>query len=106
MESGGGPSPARSTLHNRRMNTVTCPKCRAEMRSYERNGVTIEQCTECRGIFLDRGELEHLTAAEAKWSAPAAPAAPAAPQYQQQAQPPQYGYGHKRRKSFLEELFD
>ncbi len=34
------------------------------MRSYERNGITIEQCTECRGIFLDRGELERLIEAE------------------------------------------
>lgn len=86
------------------MNTMTCPKCRAEMRSYERNGVTIEQCTDCRGIFLDRGELEHLTAAEAKWSVPAAvPAPPAAIAYPQAQQ---YGHSHKRRKSFLEELFD
>lgn len=40
--------------------TVICPKCQGEMRQYERNGVTIDQCAECRGIFLDRGELEAL----------------------------------------------
>jgi Zn-finger nucleic acid-binding protein len=34
------------------------------MRSYERNGVTVDQCNECRGIFLDRGELERLVDAE------------------------------------------
>lgn len=34
------------------------------MRSYERNGVTVDQCSECRGIFLDRGELERLIDAE------------------------------------------
>jgi len=34
------------------------------MRSYERNGVLVDQCTECRGIFLDRGELERLVDAE------------------------------------------
>lgn len=34
------------------------------MRSYERNGVTVDQCTECRGIFLDRGELDRLIDAE------------------------------------------
>ena len=44
--------------------TLICPKCGAAMRSYERNGVTIDQCTECRGIFLDRGELERLIDAE------------------------------------------
>jgi Zn-finger nucleic acid-binding protein len=34
------------------------------MRSYERNGVTVDQCTGCRGVFLDRGELERLVEAE------------------------------------------
>jgi Zn-finger nucleic acid-binding protein len=44
--------------------SLTCPKCGGEMRSYERNGVTVDQCNECRGIFLDRGELERLIDAE------------------------------------------
>ncbi|HWS36351.1 MAG TPA: zf-TFIIB domain-containing protein [Actinoplanes sp.] len=47
---------------------MTCPKCHGEMRVYERSGVTIDQCTECRGIFLDRGELEKLFAAEATFN--------------------------------------
>jgi len=51
--------------------TLICPKCHDTMRSYERNGVTVEQCAECRGIFLDRGELEHLVAAEARYNTPA-----------------------------------
>ena len=37
------------------------------MRSYERNGVTIDQCTGCRGVFLDRGELERLIDAESSF---------------------------------------
>ena len=37
------------------------------MRNYERNGVNVDQCTECRGIFLDRGELEQLIDAESRW---------------------------------------
>ena len=32
-----------------------CPKCRGLMRTYDRNGVHIEQCENCRGIFLDFG---------------------------------------------------
>jgi Zn-finger nucleic acid-binding protein len=44
--------------------TLTCPKCGGQMRSYERNDVTVDQCTECRGIFLDRGELDRLIDAE------------------------------------------
>ncbi len=46
---------------------LTCPKCHGPMRTYERNGVHVDQCTECRGIFLDRGELERLIDAENDW---------------------------------------
>jgi Zn-finger nucleic acid-binding protein len=56
---------------------MTCPKCHGEMRVYERSGVTVDQCTECRGIFLDRGELEKLFEAESSWnSRQAAPSRP------------------------------
>jgi Zn-finger nucleic acid-binding protein len=44
--------------------TMTCPKCGAEMRTHERNGVTIEQCRKCHGIFLDAGEFEQLLGRE------------------------------------------
>ncbi|KJY21307.1 zf-TFIIB domain containing protein, partial [Streptomyces sp. NRRL S-444] len=37
---------------------MQCPKCHAMMHTYNRNGVQIEQCSNCRGIFLDYGELE------------------------------------------------
>lgn len=53
---------------------LTCPKCGAEMRRYERNGVVIDQCLGCRGVFLDRGELESLIDAESSfYAAPPAP---------------------------------
>ena len=38
------------------------------MRVMERNGVTLERCTECGGIFLDRGELERLMRAEGEFN--------------------------------------
>jgi Zn-finger nucleic acid-binding protein len=44
--------------------TLICPKCHGEMRTYERSGVLVDQCGECRGVFLDRGELERLMDAE------------------------------------------
>lgn len=47
--------------------TMTCPKCGAEMRTHRRNGVTIEQCRKCHGIFLDRGELEQLIGRESSF---------------------------------------
>ncbi|MCV2487828.1 zf-TFIIB domain-containing protein [Geodermatophilus sp. YIM 151500] len=48
---------------------LTCPKCHGTMRTYERNGVHVDQCSDCRGIFLDRGELERLVDAENAWHA-------------------------------------
>jgi uncharacterized protein len=55
---------------------LTCPKCSGTMRTYERNGVHVDQCADCRGIFLDRGELERLVDAENAWHrGGAAPAA-------------------------------
>ena len=82
------------------------------MRVYERNGVTIDQCTGCRGVFLDRGELERLIDAEAAYTA-ALPPVPPREQYR-----PEWGgrgdhrdsgsyHGDRRRKKgFLGELFD
>jgi len=46
------------------MAQLSCPKCTAPLRRLERSGVVIERCTDCRGVFLDRGELEHLIEAE------------------------------------------
>jgi Zn-finger nucleic acid-binding protein len=94
------------------------------MRQYERSGIHVDQCTECRGIFLDRGELEGMVESELRWASPSSPPIPPAPAqapvapaqhgYQQpyppqpQAYPPQQQYGRppKKRKSFLEDLFD
>lgn len=102
------------------MESLTCPKCRGAMRTYERSGITVDQCTECRGIFLDRGELERLVDAEAKYNAPAPQ-----PHYEEKRYDdrryddrrrdddrrydPRYGnqqYPRKKKKSFMEELFD
>src|SRR5690349_3969573 len=79
---------------------MTCPKCHGEMRTYERSGVTIDQCTECRGIFLDRGELEKLFEAEANWqqknAGPPRPQQAPAPggAYSPPPPPPAHGGGY------------
>jgi uncharacterized protein len=49
---------------SRQMAQLTCPKCDAPLHRFERSGVVIERCTHCRGVFLDRGELEHLIEVE------------------------------------------
>lgn len=74
---------------------MQCPKCRAPMQTYNRNGVQIEQCSGCRGIFLDYGELETLSRLESQWAqqAPPPPPPPAAQGYPQQ-QAPGWGGGH------------
>ncbi|MGY1700384.1 TFIIB-type zinc ribbon-containing protein [Geodermatophilus sp. SYSU D00766] len=70
---------------------LVCPKCQGAMRTYERNGVHVDQCTECRGIFLDRGELERLIDAENSWHGAAAGARPGQQPQHQQPQHQQHG---------------
>lgn len=97
---------------------MQCPKCHAPMHTYNRNGVQIEQCANCRGIFLDYGELEALTRLESQWSQPGPPPPPQAyPAAPQAPHAPAWGaphgghgghgghYGHKRHKSFGHMLF-
>lgn len=84
----------------------------------ERSGVEIDYCPTCRGVWLDRGELDKIIDRVGGDSAPAAPppaAAPMAPPPPQAAPPPPMrwdssdpryrGYPSKR-KSMLKELFD
>ncbi|MGX1913148.1 TFIIB-type zinc ribbon-containing protein [Streptomyces phaeochromogenes] len=66
---------------------MQCPKCHAPMHTYNRNGVQIEQCSGCRGIFLDYGELESLSRLEGQYSQPAPP--PGVPQAYPSAGAPQ-----------------
>ncbi|MFO7253527.1 MAG: zf-TFIIB domain-containing protein [Actinomycetes bacterium] len=56
---------------------MECPKCHGLMRTYNRSGVTIDQCESCRGIFLDYGELETLTRLESQYMQQYAPPPPA-----------------------------
>lgn len=55
---------------------MQCPKCHTPMHTYHRNGVQIEQCAGCRGIFLDYGELEALSRLESQWIQHLLPAGP------------------------------
>ncbi|MGK5530739.1 zf-TFIIB domain-containing protein [Streptomyces sp. URMC 129] len=91
---------------------MQCPKCGAAMHTYNRSGVQIEQCANCRGIFLDYGELEHITQLESRWAPQAAPPPPPAQPHYQQPGPawgaPHQGHGHHRphhRKGGLSGLF-
>ena len=110
---------------------MSCPHCAVPLVMSERAGVEIDYCPTCRGIWLDRGELDKILERAAAELAPAAvqaPQAPRAPQAPQAAYPPQapypqqggydprydqrghqgHGYHphHKRKKSWLEDIFD
>jgi Zn-finger nucleic acid-binding protein len=43
---------------------LECPRCGGWMQTHLRNGVAIDQCADCHGIFLDPGEFERLLGAE------------------------------------------
>ena len=93
------------------MESLVCPKCRGGMRTYERSGITVDQCGDCRGIFLDRGELERLMDAEARFNTPQQPRYEEKKRYDDDRRYDDRQYGnqhqHKRKKkSFLEDLFD
>jgi len=87
---------------------MQCPKCHANMRTFDRMGVHIEQCDGCRGVFLDYGELEAITRLEQQMAPPPPPVAPQ-PQVHYVQQPvqqpgwgaPGYGgghYGHRKHR--------
>jgi len=85
---------------------MNCPVCAVPLTMSSRQNVEIDYCPQCRGVWLDRGELDKIIERSAVESAP-----PPAPRGQPHA-PPQSYYGHddryrhKRKKSFLEDLFD
>lgn len=106
---------------------MLCPVCKVGLHMSDRQGIEIDYCPQCRGIWLDRGELDKIIERSGAGEAPAAPQAPQAPPPPPQqpggpwqqggGYPQQQGYGHggyghdprykhKRKKSFLEELFD
>lgn len=69
-----------------------------------RQDIEIDYCPECRGVWLDRGELDKLIEKSVVTSAPQAAPTTA----QAQSQPFYYKDKHhyKKRKSFLSEIFD
>lgn len=99
---------------------MECPIDKSTLVMSERNGIEIDYCPQCRGVWLDRGELDKIIdRASSIQPAPAAPVAPVAtpqPGYQQyQAQQPRYddrrndqqgGYRKKKRENWLSELFE
>jgi uncharacterized protein len=109
---------------------MRCPVDNETLVMADRGGVEIDYCPKCRGVWLDRGELDKII--ERSLGAPSAAmaptpqaatqhhAAPAAPVYQPEPRAQyrdddrrrykddddDYRYKKKRKESFLGELFD
>ena len=100
---------------------MQCPVDGTMLVMTDRSGVEIDYCPKCRGVWLDRGELDKII----DKAAPAAPAAPVLPAEPRRAEQPRYDapsrnneeprreddddYQHGRKKkrgSILGELFD
>ena len=87
---------------------MECPACKIDLVMSERQGIEIDYCPKCRGVWLDRGELDKIIERSH------------ARQNDLHGRPPEHHYGHpgkeqyhgayeykkRRKKSFLEELFD
>lgn len=89
---------------------MKCPVCRSELKITDRQGVEIDYCPQCRGVWLDRGELDKIierSAADLR-STPV-PLTDRATYYRHDDdfEDPDYAGKEKRkRKSFLGDLFD
>lgn len=92
---------------------MKCPACPdVTLVMTDRQGVEIDYCPDCRGVWLDRGELDKLLDRAAAVVAPAAPASmPAArsrqqPDFEDSDYRTGQGYQRGRKKSWLSDIFD
>jgi len=87
---------------------MKCPVCdNVNLMMSERQGVEIDYCPACRGIWLDRGELDKIIDKSGQPSAQAKPNEDHA--YKQRAYEAPHDdkyYKKKKKESFLSELFD
>lgn len=82
---------------------MQCPTDGAVLVMSERSGIEIDYCPTCRGVWLDRGELDKIIDRSVGQPAAQPQARPAA----SYAPPQQQGhYRPKRKESWLAELFD
>lgn len=99
---------------------MKCPTCtNVDLLMSDRNGVEIDYCPQCRGVWLDRGELDKIIERSALSGSQAtqhaqshintvAPTAHHVTDAAYHKGSSDHGYGHKKHKkeSFLQDLFD
>jgi len=84
---------------------MKCPIDNTNLQMSERQGVEIDYCPECRGVWLDRGELDKLIE-KSESSKPASNDRDKDSHYDRNYDHKQSNYKHKKRESFLGDLFD
>lgn len=85
---------------------MKCPRCQADLAISDRQGIEIDFCPQCRGVWLDRGELDKIVERAARYNDDDDD--DDRRRYQDR---PMHGHGdrdryYQRRKSFWSELFD
>ncbi len=98
---------------------MNCPICQVDLVMSDRQGIEIDYCPKCRGIWLDRGELDKIIERSGGFdAAPDTPQRPSSPQYHEgpprKSHDDDYRHGHygnhpkhkRGMRGFLEELFD
>jgi len=89
---------------------MKCPTCPdAILAITDRQGVEIDYCPQCRGVWLDRGELDKLMALGANQMQAQRPVMASQPDFVDSDQHKSYssqGYPARRKKSWLNDIFD
>ena len=90
---------------------MKCPSCSVPLQMTDRHGVEIDYCPQCRGVWLDRGELDKIIE---RSEATPAPALRVVPGYENSYSHKDHHHddhyydkhGRRRKRSFLGDLFD
>ncbi|SFR80626.1 hypothetical protein SAMN05216203_3098 [Marinobacter daqiaonensis] len=83
---------------------MKCPICSDEnLVMADRQGIEIDYCPKCRGVWLDRGELDKIIERSGQTAAPAQPRQDSREPSRQSGD---YGYRKKKKGGLLGELFD
>lgn len=84
---------------------MKCPNCNLNLEMADRNGVEIDYCPDCRGVWLDRGELDKIIAHSLR-NFKDTPSDEGYRQKHNYSDNINYGHKKKKRDSFLGDLFD
>ncbi len=85
---------------------MNCPICNIALQMTERQGIEIDYCPQCRGVWLDRGELDKIIERSLSQDAPMRSQVDSREERYEAEKHGQHGYNKHRKKSFIEELFD